>query len=56
MWRATFNRAELSLVNNGVNLTRELLQTSGTVLCRRGQVLCVLSMEVRQDQVIPRSY
>uniref|UniRef100_A0A8C7IVD8 Adhesion G-protein coupled receptor V1 n=1 Tax=Oncorhynchus kisutch TaxID=8019 RepID=A0A8C7IVD8_ONCKI len=50
MWRATFNRAELSLVNNGVNLTRELLQTSGTVLCRRGQVLCVLSMEVRQDQ------
>lgn len=56
MWRATFNRAELSLVNNGVNLTRELLQTSGTALCRRGQVLCVLSMEVRQDQVIPRSY
>ncbi|XP_055742122.1 adhesion G-protein coupled receptor V1 isoform X1 [Salvelinus fontinalis] len=50
MWRATFNRAELSLVNNGVNLTRELLQTSGTVLCRRGQVFCVLSMEVRQDQ------
>nr|XP_029492889.1 adhesion G-protein coupled receptor V1-like [Oncorhynchus nerka] len=49
-WRATFSRAEPSLVNNGVNLTRELWQTSGKVLCRRGQVLCVFSMEVRQDQ------
>uniref|UniRef100_A0A673Z153 Adhesion G-protein coupled receptor V1 n=1 Tax=Salmo trutta TaxID=8032 RepID=A0A673Z153_SALTR len=50
MWRATFNRAELSLVNNGVDLTRELLQTSGAVLCRRGQVLCVLSMEEPEYQ------
>ncbi|CAB1319363.1 unnamed protein product, partial [Coregonus sp. 'balchen'] len=50
MWRATFSRAGPTLVNNGVNLTRELWQTSGTVLCRRGQVLCVFSMEVRQDQ------
>ncbi|XP_071260291.1 adhesion G-protein coupled receptor V1-like isoform X2 [Salvelinus alpinus] len=49
-WRATFSRAGPSLVNNGVNLTRELWQTSGKVLCRRGQVLCVFSMEVRQDQ------
>uniref|UniRef100_A0A8K9V586 Adhesion G-protein coupled receptor V1 n=1 Tax=Oncorhynchus mykiss TaxID=8022 RepID=A0A8K9V586_ONCMY len=49
-WRATFSREGPSLVNNGVNLTRELWQTSGKVLCRRGQVLCVFSMEVRQDQ------
>ncbi|KAJ8006188.1 hypothetical protein DPEC_G00125640 [Dallia pectoralis] len=50
MWRATFRMAEPSLVRDGVNLTRELLQTSGTTLCRMGQVLCVLTMEVRQDK------
>ncbi|XP_019908355.3 adhesion G-protein coupled receptor V1 isoform X2 [Esox lucius] len=50
MWRATFSRTEASLVRDGVDLTRELLLTSGTVLCRKGQVLCGLTMEVRQDK------
>ncbi|XP_056157733.1 adhesion G-protein coupled receptor V1 isoform X2 [Lampris incognitus] len=49
-WRATFNKAAPSLLNNGVNLTRELLQTSGTVLCRRGEINCLLTLEVRTDE------
>uniref|UniRef100_UPI003AAD5B8E adhesion G-protein coupled receptor V1 n=1 Tax=Centroberyx gerrardi TaxID=166262 RepID=UPI003AAD5B8E len=50
LWRATFSKVDHDLVNNGVNLTRELLQTSGTVLCRRGEIICVLTVEVRDDE------
>ncbi|KAL0979759.1 hypothetical protein UPYG_G00189270 [Umbra pygmaea] len=50
MWRATFSMDQTSLVKDGVDLRRELLQTSGTVLCRRGQLLCLLDLEVRQDK------
>lgn len=50
-WRATFSPTAPALLGQGVNLTQELQQTSGRVLCRRGQVLCVLHLEVRADQV-----
>ena len=51
-WRATFSTAALTLVNNGgVDLTRQLVQTSGTVLCRRGEILCALAVEVQDDEV-----
>ncbi|KAM3842448.1 adhesion G-protein coupled receptor V1-like, partial [Diretmus argenteus] len=49
-WRATFKESSPALVSNGVDLTRELLQTSGTVLCRRGEILCVFTVEVRDDK------
>ncbi|XP_017551078.2 adhesion G-protein coupled receptor V1 isoform X2 [Pygocentrus nattereri] len=49
-WRATFSHTTPTLVSQGVNLTRELQQTSGRVLCRRGEVLCLLHLEVRPDQ------
>ncbi|KAI9527782.1 Adhesion G-protein coupled receptor V1 [Dissostichus eleginoides] len=49
-WRATFNTAALTLVSNGVNLSRELVQTSGTALCRRGETLCALTVEVHDDE------
>ncbi|KAK9522609.1 hypothetical protein VZT92_019059 [Zoarces viviparus] len=49
-WRVTFSKSALSLVNNGVNLTRELLHTSGTALCRRGEILCALAVEVQDDE------
>ncbi|XP_053337317.1 adhesion G-protein coupled receptor V1 [Clarias gariepinus] len=49
-WRATFNLTAPALLSQGVNLTQELQQTSGRVLCRRGEVLCVLHLEVRPDQ------
>ncbi|XP_059193370.1 adhesion G-protein coupled receptor V1 [Centropristis striata] len=49
-WRVTFSKAALTLVNEGVNLTRELVQTSGTVLCRRGEILCALTVEVQEDE------
>ncbi|KAK1892564.1 Adhesion G-protein coupled receptor V1, partial [Dissostichus eleginoides] len=49
-WRVTFNTAALTLVSNGVNLSRELVQTSGTALCRRGETLCALTVEVHDDE------
>lgn len=50
-WRATFSLTAPALLSQGVNLTQELQQTSGRVLCRRGQALCLLHLEVRPDQV-----
>ncbi|XP_060927102.1 adhesion G-protein coupled receptor V1 [Limanda limanda] len=49
-WRATFNKAAPTLVSNGVNLTTQLLHTSGTALCRRGAVICALTLEVHDDE------
>lgn len=53
-WRVTFSKATLTLVNNGVNLTRQLVQTSGTTLCRRGEMICALTLEVQDDEVRER--
>lgn len=55
-WRATFSKAALTLVNNGVNLTGQLVQTSGTVLCRRGEISCALTVEVQDDEVRKRQW
>ncbi|XP_070689817.1 adhesion G-protein coupled receptor V1 [Pempheris klunzingeri] len=49
-WRVTFSKAALTLVNNGVNLTKQLVQTSGTALCRRREILCALTVEVQDDE------
>ncbi|KAJ3604248.1 hypothetical protein NHX12_028989, partial [Muraenolepis orangiensis] len=49
-WRATFNATALALFSHGVNLTRELLSTSGVVVCRKGQTRCLLTVEVRADE------
>lgn len=50
-WRATFDKATPTLVNIGVNLARQLVQTSGTVLCRRGEIICTFTVEVQDDEV-----
>ncbi|XP_069555964.1 adhesion G-protein coupled receptor V1 [Brachyistius frenatus] len=49
-WRATFSKATLSLVNNGVNLTTQLVQTSGTAICQRGEIICALTLELQDDE------
>ncbi|RXN21226.1 G- coupled receptor 98-like protein [Labeo rohita] len=49
-WRVTFSTTVHSVVSQGVNLTRELQQTSGTSVCRKGEVLCALRLEVRPDK------
>lgn len=41
----------LSLANNGLNLTGELVRTSGVALCRRGDIICTLTLEVQDDEV-----
>uniref|UniRef100_A0A3B5LER5 Adhesion G-protein coupled receptor V1 n=1 Tax=Xiphophorus couchianus TaxID=32473 RepID=A0A3B5LER5_9TELE len=51
LWRATFNEESLSLVKDGVNLTSQLVQTSGVVICRRGEILCALILEEPEYQV-----
>ncbi|XP_005953010.2 adhesion G-protein coupled receptor V1, partial [Haplochromis burtoni] len=48
-WRATFDKTSLTLVNNGVNLTTQLVRTSGTATCRRGEIICTLTLEVLND-------
>ncbi|XP_041856249.1 adhesion G-protein coupled receptor V1 [Melanotaenia boesemani] len=49
-WRATFSKESLSLVSNGVDLTTQLVQTSGTAICRRGEIICALTLEVLDDE------
>ncbi|XP_041926588.1 adhesion G-protein coupled receptor V1 [Alosa sapidissima] len=49
-WRVTLSISGLSLVSHGVNLTSELLQTSGRALCKQGEVLCSITLEVRADE------
>ncbi|XP_070820196.1 adhesion G-protein coupled receptor V1 isoform X2 [Chaetodon trifascialis] len=49
-WRVTFSKDTLTLINNGVNLTRQLVQTSGAVLCERGEIICALTLEVQDDE------
>ncbi|XP_014844179.1 PREDICTED: G-protein coupled receptor 98 isoform X1 [Poecilia mexicana] len=48
-WRATFSEESLSLVKDGVNLTSQLVQTSGVAICRRGEILCAFLLEVLDD-------
>ncbi|XP_041793349.1 adhesion G-protein coupled receptor V1 isoform X2 [Chelmon rostratus] len=49
-WRVTFSKDTLTLISDGVNLTRQLVQTSGTALCRRGEIICALTVEVQDDE------
>ncbi|XP_061528205.1 adhesion G-protein coupled receptor V1 isoform X2 [Phycodurus eques] len=49
-WRATFNKAAPTLVSNGVNLTKQLVYTSGFILCRRGEIICAFTLEVQHDE------
>ncbi|KAI3372466.1 hypothetical protein L3Q82_022949 [Scortum barcoo] len=49
-WRVTFSKAALTLVSNGVSLTQQLVQTSGSALCRRGEIVCALTVEVKDDE------
>lgn len=50
-WRVTFSDQTLSLTNDGVDLGEELGRTSGITLCRRGDVLCTLTLEIQDDEV-----
>ncbi|XP_061753493.1 adhesion G-protein coupled receptor V1 [Nerophis ophidion] len=49
-WRATFNKAAPMLVSNGVDLSKELVHTSGFVLCRKGETTCAFTLEVQDDE------
>ncbi|XP_077417871.1 adhesion G-protein coupled receptor V1 isoform X3 [Vanacampus margaritifer] len=48
-WRATLNKAAPILVSNEVNLTKQLVHTSGFVLCRKGEIICAFTLEVQDD-------
>lgn len=53
-WRVTFNKGTPSVVNNGVNLTKELAQTSGSTVCKSGEVICALTLTALDDEVNKR--
>lgn len=50
-WRVTFSDKTFSLTNDGVDLSRELVRTSGVAVCRRGDVICTLTLEIQDDEV-----
>lgn len=45
-WRVTFSDH-----TNGVDLSGELVRTSGIALCRSGDVVCTLTVEIQDDEV-----
>ncbi|KAK2837424.1 hypothetical protein Q5P01_014636 [Channa striata] len=49
-WRATLNKATPTLISNEVDLTRQLVHTSGSVLCKKKEIICSLSLEVLADE------
>uniref|UniRef100_A0A8C4S4U8 Adhesion G-protein coupled receptor V1 n=1 Tax=Erpetoichthys calabaricus TaxID=27687 RepID=A0A8C4S4U8_ERPCA len=49
-WQATLNESNALLQNNEVNLTKELLFISGSTTCKKGEVSCTFTLELRQDK------
>ncbi|XP_057687080.1 adhesion G-protein coupled receptor V1 isoform X4 [Corythoichthys intestinalis] len=49
-WRATFNKTVPTLISNGVDLTKQLVHTSGFALCKRGEIICAFTLEVQDDE------
>ncbi|XP_039615272.1 adhesion G-protein coupled receptor V1 [Polypterus senegalus] len=50
LWQATLNESNALLQNNEVNLTKELLFISGSTTCKKGEVTCTFTLELRQDK------
>ncbi|XP_077457045.1 adhesion G-protein coupled receptor V1 [Stigmatopora argus] len=50
LWRATFDKTVPTLISNGVNLTKQLVHTSGFASCKRGEVICTFTLEIQDDE------
>ncbi|KAM8865111.1 adhesion G-protein coupled receptor V1 isoform 2-T2 [Synchiropus picturatus] len=49
-WRATFDKSAQTLVNDGINLAQELVQTSGSALCLKGETVCTFAVQIHDDK------
>ncbi|XP_058280172.1 adhesion G-protein coupled receptor V1 [Hirundo rustica] len=50
-WRATFNKTDVVLLKDGVNLENELVSVLGYTTCVAGQTMCNISIEIKPDHV-----
>ncbi|KAJ7335780.1 hypothetical protein JRQ81_013721, partial [Phrynocephalus forsythii] len=50
-WRVTFNRTSVDLQKNGTDLANELIAVVGVATCKAGQTQCVISLEIKPDNV-----
>uniref|UniRef100_A0ABM5FTD0 Adhesion G-protein coupled receptor V1 isoform X1 n=1 Tax=Pogona vitticeps TaxID=103695 RepID=A0ABM5FTD0_9SAUR len=50
-WRVTFNKTSVDLQKNGTDLANELIAIIGVATCKAGQTQCVISIEIKPDNV-----
>ncbi|XP_062985697.1 adhesion G-protein coupled receptor V1 [Elgaria multicarinata webbii] len=50
-WRVTFNRSSVVLQKNGADLANELMAVIGVDICTAGQTECIVSIEIKPDDV-----
>ncbi|XP_078413685.1 adhesion G-protein coupled receptor V1 [Cetorhinus maximus] len=50
-WHVTFNKTDVVLQRDAVNLVNELTTTSGITLCVSGETECTITIEIKPDEV-----
>lgn len=50
-WRVTFNKTYVALQKDGMNLANELLAVLGVTTCHTGHTKCIISIEIKPDNV-----
>ncbi|XP_054843539.1 adhesion G-protein coupled receptor V1 [Eublepharis macularius] len=50
-WRVTFNETSVILQKHGVNLANELVAVLGVTTCNASQTKCIISIEIKPDNV-----
>ncbi|XP_067885769.1 adhesion G-protein coupled receptor V1 [Heterodontus francisci] len=50
-WRVTFNKTDVVLQRDGVNLVNELMAISGITLCVSGEIECTIAIEIKPDKI-----
>ncbi|XP_060617754.2 adhesion G-protein coupled receptor V1 isoform X2 [Anolis sagrei] len=51
LWRVTFDRTYVVLQKNGTDLANELTAITGVTTCNAGQTECIISIEIKADNV-----
>uniref|UniRef100_G1KP04 Adhesion G-protein coupled receptor V1 n=1 Tax=Anolis carolinensis TaxID=28377 RepID=G1KP04_ANOCA len=51
LWRVTFDRTYVVLQKNGTDLANELIAITGVTTCKAGQTECIISIEIKPDNV-----
>ncbi|XP_043565048.1 adhesion G-protein coupled receptor V1 isoform X2 [Chiloscyllium plagiosum] len=51
LWRVTFNKSDVVLQRNGVDLVNELKAVTGSTLCVSGVIECTIVIEIKSDEI-----